>query len=522
MAYGYFCTGTHERPAVFDLFFRKCPFKGEYTVFAGLKEAISFIQTWGFTSDQLAYIQKTLSCSNEFIEWLRHASTNSIKVYALNEGSFCFPSVPLLRLEGPLAIVQLLETTLLCLVNYPTLVCTNALRHVIAAEAINMDGTPTGKTVIEFGLRRAQGPDGAMSASRYTYMGGVNGTSNVLAGFMYGCDISGTMAHAFIQSFTDEATLPDTSFIDANGVKHPNFIQECFDCRQELGFTSTNKGELISYAAYARVFPRTFLALVDTYDTIKSGVPNFLSVSLALHRAGYRARGIRLDSGDLADLSNKARALFTKVGTIVNIDYFSTFTIVASNDINEHKLLELKKSGHSLDCFGIGTNLVTCEAQPALGAVFKLVDISGEARVKLSEDVGKMSLPGNKTGYRFFGDDGSPLCDYMTLTPEPAPIAGQPCNLMLPYNPDPAQKPVVITPAKVVTLHHLVWDHGTVVDQSIKRDIAEIRQSVLTQAAGFNAIRTTSPTDPAKYQVYVSVALHTSLHTLAKRARGEL
>lgn len=195
------------------------------------------------------------------------------------------------------------------------------------------------------------------------------------------------MAHAFIQSFKDDATIPDPFLADVKGMKH-NIIEDALACREELGFTKTNRGELLSYAAYARTFPTKFLALVDTYNTVHSGVLNFLVVATVLHRYGYKAMGVRLDSGDLADLSKKCRKQFIgtlfllflayltiETGEKLGIPYFSKFTIVASNDINEQKLLELNAAGHELDCYGIGTNLVTCEAQPALGAVFKLVEV---------------------------------------------------------------------------------------------------------------------------------------------------
>ena len=278
-----------------------------------------------------------------------------------------------MRIEGPVFKTQLLETTLLTLVNYASLVATNAARFCAAAGQ--------NKTLLEFGLRRAQGPDGGLSASKYCYLGGFDGTSNVLAGKLYGIPIKGTHAHAYVSSYECMQDLTEQNLADNLSKESRPFADLCLKYLKELGPIlkilpeETNKGELAAFVSYAIAFPTNFLALVDTYDVLKSGLPNFLAVARALHECNYKAVGLRLDSGDLAYLSLEVRAKFLLVAEAFNIDDFKNFNIVASNDINEETLVSLEKQGHSIDTFGIGTHLVTCQKQPALGCVYKLVDV---------------------------------------------------------------------------------------------------------------------------------------------------
>jgi nicotinate phosphoribosyltransferase len=278
-----------------------------------------------------------------------------------------------MRIEGPVSKAQLLETTLLTLVNYASLVATNAARFRSA--------TGADKTLLEFGLRRAQGPDGGLSASKYCYLGGFDGTSNVLAGKLYGIPIRGTHAHAYVNSYESMENLTERELRDRISGQRRPFADLCLQYLNELGPIlkilpeETNKGELAAFISYAIAFPTNFLALVDTYDVLKSGVPNFLAVARALHECNYQAVGLRLDSGDLAYLSLEVRAKFHETAIKFNLPYMEHFTIVASNDINEDTLVSLEKQGHSIDSFGIGTHLVTCQKQPALGCVYKLVEV---------------------------------------------------------------------------------------------------------------------------------------------------
>ena len=242
-------------------------------------------------------------CEKRFFDWLKGVDCSKMKIYAFKEGTVSFPRVPLMRVQGPIAIGQILETAALTLTNYPSLMTTNAARFD------SRSGLTRG--LIEFGLRRAQGPDGGVSASRYSYMGGFDGTSNVLAGYLFGVPIRGTHAHSYVQSFTGIEDLKDGTLVGADG-KGNDFVKMVLEVREALGFHYTNGGELTSFIAYAQAFPNGFLALVDTYDTLKSGVPNFICVALGLLKLGYKPIGVRLDSGDLSYLSRETKRMFTK------------------------------------------------------------------------------------------------------------------------------------------------------------------------------------------------------------------
>jgi nicotinate phosphoribosyltransferase len=317
-----------------------------------------------------------------------------------------------------LGIVQLLETTLLNLINFPSLIATNAARMRIAAGP--------GKGLLEFGLRRAQGPDGGISASKYSYLGGFAGTSNVLAGKLFQIPVKGTHAHSFVMSYTQLADLHSTAITTPSG-DTVEFLALVLAKRSALGYNDTNLGELAAFVAYAQAFPAGFLALVDTYDILRSGVRNFIAVGAVLWGLGYKPLGVRIDSGDLAHFSKEIRKCLQQVDAaeFQGETVFGKCNIVASNDINEHVLLNLAAQGHEIDTFGIGTHLVTCQAQPALGCVYKLVEINGQPRIKLSADIGKTVIPGRKCVYRLSGADGTPLLDLMTMADEQAPIPGE-------------------------------------------------------------------------------------------------
>uniref|UniRef100_A0A2P2LWC1 nicotinate phosphoribosyltransferase n=1 Tax=Rhizophora mucronata TaxID=61149 RepID=A0A2P2LWC1_RHIMU len=283
-----------------------------------------------------------------------------------------------MRVDGPVAVVQLLETPLLNQVNYASLVATNAARHRFISGKT--------KVLLEFGLRRAQGPDGAIGASRYCYMGGFDSTSNVAAGRLFGIPLRGTHSHAFVSSFMSPDELVEKSLQSADG---SSSCEDFFSLVQTWlskiqwsnllhgAFGETNQSELAAFTAYALAFPNSFLALVDTYDVMRSGIPNFCAVALALNDMGYKAVGIRLDSGDLAYLSCEVRKFFHNIEKEFGVSGFGKMNITASNDLNEETIDALNKQGHEVDAFGIGTYLVTCYSQAALGCVFKLVEING-------------------------------------------------------------------------------------------------------------------------------------------------
>lgn len=334
------------------------------------------------------------------------------------------------------------------MINFPSLIATNAARmRIVAGPSV---------TLLEFGLRRAQGPDGAISATKYSFVGGFDGSSNVLAGKLTGIPVKGTHAHAYVQSYVNLNELQTTK-IKSSADKNieVEFVALVLEKRKILNYTETNNGELTAFIAYSQAFPYNLLALVDSYDTLISGVPNFLCVAWALYELGYKPTGVRLDSGDLAYLSKETRKLFIRTDKIIGLDIFANLNIVASNDINEDVLSSLKDQGHEINTFGIGTNLVTCQKQPALGCVYKLVEINGVPRIKLSQDIGKLTIPGRKLVHRLFGQDGAPILDLMQTESEPIPVPGQ---RILCRHPFEEKKRCHVTPTKVEVILHSIWD----------------------------------------------------------------
>jgi nicotinate phosphoribosyltransferase len=502
MAYSLWKNNRHEIPATFDLFFRKNPFGGEFTVFAGLEEVVRFVSDFHFKPEQIEHIKAILPhCDAGFFEWLEGVDCSNVKIMAIQEGSVVFPKVPLIIVEGPIGVCQLLETTLLCLVNFASLVATNAARHRLA---VGKD-----KVLLEFGLRRAQGPDGAVSASRYAYLGGCNGTSNVLAYCLFGIPIKGTHAHSYVTSFSSQKDLTERELKGNDGIEY-DLWEEVIKARNDLDFHNTNEGELVAFTAYARTFPNSFLALIDTYDTLNSGLLNFVIVALALHRLGYKALGVRLDSGDLAYLSKEARKILVSVGEKYKVDYFKSFQIVASNDLNEQTINSLNRQGHEIDVFAVGTNLVTCQAQPALGCVYKLVEIDGSARIKLSQEASKVSLPGRKVAYRLFSSQEYPLVDLLVPVDTKQADLPKPGERYLCLHPFEEQKRVYVTPARVEALHNVVWDGKVTIPLPT---LEESRALCQTQIARMREdhLRQMNPTP---YKVSVNKGLYDLLHGL--------
>lgn len=498
MSYGYFESGFHDKKATFDLFFRENPFLGEYAIFVGLEAVLSFFENFKFHEEDIEFLQAKMKVKDKgFFNWLKGIDLSEIRLYGLDEGTVAFPKVPLLRVEGPLAVCQLLETPLLNLINYPSLVATNASRFRIAAG--------NDKKLLEFGLRRAQGTDGAVSASRYSYIGGFDSTSNVLAGMLYDIPLSGTHAHSFVQAYRniDEIKQPCIKGIDGREYDLVNMVMSI---RDELHYTGTNTGELTAFIAYALSYPESFMALVDTYDTIKSGIPNFICVALALYKIGYKPVGIRIDSGDLVHLSKTARKVFIDVSLFYDID-LSFLKIIASNNINEEVLLSLNSQGHEIDIFGIGTHLVTCQSQPALGGVYKLVEIDNIPRIKISQEIGKVTIPGKKDVFRLFNREGHAILDIMVPCGDRAPEDNAKLLCRHPFN---EIKRVIVTPEKAVKLSKLQWNgHRT----GQKKTPAEIRNFVMSQLKAIRKdhLRTLNPTP---YKVSVSEKLYDFIHNI--------
>ncbi|PTX96098.1 nicotinate phosphoribosyltransferase [Spartobacteria bacterium LR76] len=356
MAYGYWKNRVHEREAVFHLFFRKNPFQSGYSVACGLADAIEYIQQFRVDEEELAYLGTLRGNDGQalfekgFLDYLRDLKF-TCDIDAVPEGTVIFPHEPLIRVRGPILQGQLLETALLNIINFQTLIATKAARVCQATE---------GEPVLEFGLRRAQGIDGGMAASRAAHIGGCAATSNVLAGMRYGIPVRGTHAHSWVMSFDTE--------------------EEAFN-------------------AYAHAMPNNCVFLVDTYDTLE-GVQHAVQVGRKLREQGHEMVGIRLDSGDLAYLSIEARKILDDAG-------FPQALIVASNDLDEHIITSLKQQGARISIWGVGTKLVTAYDQPAMGGVYKLGavrDAAGEwhYRLKLSEQAIKISNPGIQQVRRFF------------------------------------------------------------------------------------------------------------------------
>lgn len=358
MGYGYWRSGIHDRQSVFHLFFRRCPFEGAYAVAAGLEPAMQWLSNFSVSAEDAAFLRELRGNDGErlfsesFLETLRDMRL-TIDVDAMPEGSIVFANEPILRVTGPLWQCQWIETALLNLVNFQTLIATKAARVCQAAK---------GDQVLEFGLRRAQGIDGAISASRAAHIGGCTATSNVLSGKLLGIPVRGTHAHSWVMSFDDEPS---------------------------------------AFEAYADAMPNNCVFLVDTYDTLE-GVRNAIEVALRLREDGHEMLGIRLDSGDLAELSIAARRMLDDAG-------FPAAAIVASNDLDELSIMQLKTKGAQIAVWGVGTNLVTARDQPALGGVYKLGAIQDhegtwQPRIKLSDNPVKTSTPGIQQVRRYYRD----------------------------------------------------------------------------------------------------------------------
>ena len=375
MAYGYWKSGRAEQEAVFHLYFRKNPFEGGYAVCAGLDYAIHFLQNLKFSDNDIEYLTSLRNAQGDelfeldFIEYLRnlHFTCN---VEAIPEGTVVFPNEPLIRVSGPLLQAQLIETPLLTLINFQTLVATKAARITEAAK---------GDLVMEFGMRRAQGVDGSLSATRAAFIGGVKATSNVMAGELFGIPVKGTHAHSWVMTFENE--------------------EEAFE-------------------NYAAAFPHDSVFLVDTYDTLQ-GVKNAIKIAEKMRKNGSELAGIRLDSGDLAYLSIEARKLLDAAG-------FPKVSIVASNDLDENLITSLKQQGAKIDAWGIGTQLVTAYDQPALGGVYKLGALKDESgnlhyKLKLSEQLVKTSTPGVQQVRRFSTKEGKFTADMIYNEAEKLP-----------------------------------------------------------------------------------------------------
>lgn len=347
---GYLKQGRKDEIAVFDVFFRQNGII-TYSLAVGLEQAVDYILNLNFGEEEIEYLKSLNTFDDEFIKYMADFKFTG-DVYAVPEGTVVFPGEPILTVKAPIMQAQLVETALLNIINHQTLIASKSAKVCYAAK---------GDSVLEFGLRRAQGPDAGIYGARAAVIGGCNSTSNVLAGKMFDIPVSGTHAHSWVMNFPDEFT---------------------------------------AFMNYAEVYPDNALLLVDTYDTLKSGVPNAIKCFDELVKKGYRPKGIRLDSGDLAYLSKKARKMLDDAG-------YPDAKICASGDLDEHSISSLKNQGAKIDFWGVGTRLITSSDMPALGGVYKLaavIDKDGKLtpKIKVSDNSEKITNPGFKNVYRIY------------------------------------------------------------------------------------------------------------------------
>ncbi len=369
MGNGYFEYGYADRITYFDVFFRNVPDNGGFAIAAGLEQVIDYIQDLHFTEEDIAYLRSRNLFSEKFLDYLRHFRFTG-DIYAVPEGTPVFPKEPLLTVRAPAIQAQLIETYLLLAINHQSLIATKANRVVRAAE---------GRTVLEFGSRRAQGADGAILGARAAYIGGCHGTACTISDQLYGVHAGGTMAHAWVQMF---------------------------DSQYE------------AFKTYCQMYPHNAVLLVDTYNTLKSGIPDAIrAFNEVLRPMGIEECGIRLDSGDMAYLTRKARKMLDEAG-------WKKCKISVSNSLDEYLIQDLLRQGAQIDLFGVGERLITARSEPVFGGVYKLAAVEDDAgnvipKIKISENVGKITNPHFKKIYRLFGNDtGKAIADYLCVYDE--------------------------------------------------------------------------------------------------------
>ena len=369
MAYGYFKEGYKDRITYFDVFYRQCPDGGGFAIAAGLEQIIDYIQELHFDPEDIEYLRGRKLFSEEFLTYLRNFKFTG-DIWAVPEGTPIFPREPIMTVRAPVIEAQLIETFLLLSINHQSLIATKANRVVRAAE---------GRTVLEFGSRRAQGADAAMLGARAAYIGGCHGTACTISDQLFGVKAGGTMAHAWVQM---------------------------------------HDSEYEAFKTYAQMYPNNCTLLVDTYNTLKSGVPNAIRVfNEVLKPLCITKCGIRLDSGDMTYLSRKARQMLDEAG-------WTECQISVSNSLDEYIIQDILRQGAKIDLFGVGERLITAKSEPVFGGVYKLVAVENEdgsvlPKIKISENVGKITTPHYKKLYRFFGrDTGKAIADYLCVYDE--------------------------------------------------------------------------------------------------------
>ncbi len=369
MGNGYFACGNKDKITYFDLFFRRCPDGGGFAIAAGLQQIVEYVKDLHFSREDIAYLRGRNLFSEEFLQYLANFKFTG-DIWAVPEGTPVFPREPVITVRAPAIQAQLLETYMLLCINHQSLIATKANRVCRAAE---------GRTVLEFGSRRAQGADAAILGARAAYIGGCHGTACTISDQLYGVKAGGTMAHAWVQMFDSEYE---------------------------------------AFKTYTQLYPTNATLLVDTYNTLKSGVPNAIRVfNEVLKPLGIRKCGIRLDSGDLAYLTQQARKMLDEAG-------WTECQISVSNSLDEYIIRDVLRQGAKIDMFGVGERLITAKSEPVFGGVYKLVAVEDregkvQPKIKISENVGKITTPHYKRLYRFYGKDtGKAIADYLAVYDE--------------------------------------------------------------------------------------------------------
>lgn len=386
MAQGYFKSGNENTVAVFDMFYRSVPDKGGYSIFAGLEQLVKIIENFTFTAEDLAYLRCTATFDEDFLTYLKNFKF-TCDVWSVKEGTVIFPGEPVLTVCGPIIEVQLIETILLLTINHQSLIATKTSRIVRAAD---------GRPVMEFGSRRAHGYDAAVYGARAAYIGGCSSTACTLAGKAFGIPAVGTMAHSWVQMFENEYE---------------------------------------AFKTYAQNYPDKCTILIDTYDTLRSGLPNAIKAfNEVVLPAGFRPKGVRIDSGDLAYLSKQVRKGLDEAG-------FSDVDILASNSLDEYVIRNLITQGAQISSFGVGENLITSHSAPTFGGVYKLAAVksaNGEfvPKIKISESLEKITTPGFKKLYRFYEkNSGLAFADYIALHDETVDLENEELTIFDPAAP---------------------------------------------------------------------------------------
>ncbi len=422
MAQGYWKDNMNQK-VVFDMFFRKNPFNGGFSVLAGNETLMDYILNFRFSEQDISYLAEQNIFEQGFLDYLKDFKFTG-DLYTMDEGTVVFPQEPIVRIHANLIEAQILEGLILNQINFQSLIATKTARIWLASKKA---------PIMEFGLRRAQGYDGAMSATRAAYIGGAAGTSNTLAGKIFGIPVMGTMAHSWVMSFDSEYE---------------------------------------AFKAYAEIYPNNAVLLIDTYDVLNQGVRNAIKVAnefLIPH--GYRLKGVRIDSGDLAYLSKECRKILDEAG-------LNDCQIVVSNSLDEFKIKSLIEQGAKIDLFGVGENLITSKSNPVFGGVYKLAAIKkGDElipKIKLSESVEKITNPGLKDVYRVYSKEGKIMADLIAIKDEELDEK----NIPFVYPAKP-WKDMKFEDVKLVNMRHKIFDEGKLVYK--RENIEDIKRYVRHQ-----------------------------------------